>query len=92
MPGSSTLLQELEYRGMIMYRPAARELSIDLMVGLFTASEGCGSVNGAVGTIMFRQAPLPSIAASHAARGVHRRIRTVLADHGGDGDEFPPAL
>ncbi|MCI4348490.1 MAG: hypothetical protein L3J97_07740 [Thermoplasmata archaeon] len=83
-PGAPPSLDEFEYRGTITYRPAARELSLDLMVALCPATEGYGAVNGGPGTIMFRQAPLP-IAAWQAPRGARRRIHTVLAGHDGDG-------
>jgi hypothetical protein len=84
-PGVPPALNALEYRGTITYRPAIRDLSVDLMVGLFPAAEGYGSLNGGAGAIIFRQAPLP-IAASHAPSGARRRIRTTFAD--GDGTGF----
>lgn len=88
-PGVPHALNELEYRGTISYRPATRELSVDLMVGLFPAAEGYGSVNDEAGAIIFRQAPLP-IAASRAPGGARRRIRSAFAD--GDGTGFFPGV
>jgi hypothetical protein len=73
-------LEELEYRGTVTYRPSVPELSIDLMVGLFPASEGYGAINDGPATILFRQAPPAGIAASSSAAAARRRIRTVVDD------------
>jgi len=73
-------LEELEYRGTVTYRPSVQELSIDLMVGLFPAFEGYGSINDGPATILFRQAPPAGIAASPWANAARRRIRTVVND------------
>jgi len=88
-PGAPPALNQLEYRGTITYRPAPRDLSLDLMVGLFPATEGYGSVNDGAGAIIFRQAPLP-IAASYAPSGARRRIRTTFAE--GDDTGFFPGV
>src|SRR5205807_8447836 len=77
-PGVLPALEELEFRGTVVYRPNLGELSIDLMVGLFPAFEGYGAINDGPATILFRQAPPAGIAASPAARGAHRRIRTIV--------------
>jgi hypothetical protein len=85
--GAPPALNQFAYRGTITYRPAARDLSLDLMVGLFPAAEGYRSLNGGAGAIIFHQAPLP-IAAADAPIGARRRIRTTFAD--GDGSGFFP--
>jgi hypothetical protein len=77
-PGIPAPLDELEYRGRITYRPAARELSIDLMVALCPATEGYVALDGEPGIILFHQAPLPLTA--RLPPGARRRIRTVMAD------------
>ncbi len=76
-PGCPPALRELAYRGTITYRPADRALAVDLMVGLFPATEGYGAVNEGAGVILFRQASLP-VAAGHAPVGALRRIRSHL--------------
>ena len=55
-----------------------RELARELGVELFPAFEGYGAINDGPATILFRQAPPAGIAASPAARGAHRRIRTIV--------------
>jgi hypothetical protein len=84
-PGALPALEDLEYRGTVVYRPEIRELFIDLMIGLFPAFEGYAAIDGRRGTILFRQAPPPGIAASYAVRGAGRRIRTLVDDRDGDG-------
>lgn len=84
-PGIPTALRELAYRGTITYLPADRALAVDLMVGLFPATEGYGAVNGGAGVILFRQAPLP-LGATHVSPGARRRIRAAFAE--GDGSGF----
>ena len=88
-PGVPPALRSLAYRGTIIYQPATRDLSVDLMVGLFPAAEGYGSVNDGAGVSIFRQAPLP-IAASDAPGGARRRIRAIFTDDDGSGF-FPRA-
>lgn len=82
-------LRDLAYRGTITYRPADRALAVDLMVGLFPATEGYGAVDEGAGVILFRQAALP-VAATHAPMGALRRIRASFAD--GDGSGFFPGV
>ena len=89
IPDVPAALRELAYRGTITYRPAERALAVDLMVGLFPASEGYGSVNESTAAVVFRQVPLP-IAAALAPVGAPRRIRTAFAD--GDGSGFFPEV
>jgi hypothetical protein len=87
IPDVPAALRELAYRGTITYRPADRALAVDLMVGLFPASEGYGSVNESAAAVVFRQVPLP-MAAALAPVGARRRIRTAFTD--GDGSGFFP--
>jgi hypothetical protein len=89
IPDVPAALRELAYRGTITYRPADRALAVDLMVGLFPATEGYGSVNQGAAAIVFRQAPLP-VAAALAPVGPRRRIQTAFAD--GDGSGFFPEV
>jgi hypothetical protein len=76
--GALSALDELAYRGMVQYRPDSRALSLELMVGLFPASEGYGSINGGPAILLFRQAPPAGIAASPWANAARRRIHTVV--------------
>lgn len=87
IPDVPPALRELAYRGTITYRLAERLLAVDLMVGMFPATEGYGSVNDGNGIVMFRQASLP-VAAGDAPVGALRRIRSNFSD--GDGSGFFP--
>jgi len=78
-------LEELTFRGTVAYRRELRELALDLMIGLFPAFEGYAAINDGRPSILFRQAPPAGIAGTAAARGAHRRIRTVTDDRDGDG-------
>jgi hypothetical protein len=77
-------LRELGYRGTITYRLAEWALAIDLMVGLFPATEGYGSVNEGNPAIIFRQASLPGPPA-RAPGGALRRIRATFVERDGSG-------
>jgi hypothetical protein len=87
VPGVPAALRELGYRGTITYRLAEWALAIDLMVGLFPATEGYGSVNEGNPAIIFRQASLPGPPA-RAPGGALRRIRATFV--GRDGSGFFP--
>ena len=84
-PDAPPGLEEIQFRGTLVYDPDRRELAVDIFVPSFPAFEAYGAINDSVPTVLFHHAPPAGIALSPVAHRAMRRLRTTVDDREGNG-------